>query len=84
MLYDASGTLIYDVIEPDPMGVVLQNNGAYFIGTVIDLEAKTVQSLVCDRSTGDEIYFKESMSKEEYMRQNKLGCNELKQKYKKA
>lgn len=53
MLYDASGTLIYDVIEPDPMGVVLQNNGAYFIGTVIDLEAKTVQSLVCDRSTGD-------------------------------
>lgn len=31
-----------------------------------------------------EIYFKESMSKEEYMRQNKLGCNELKQKYKKA
>lgn len=24
MLYDASGTLIYDVIEPDPMGVVLQ------------------------------------------------------------
>lgn len=50
MLYDASGTLIYDVIEPDPMGVVLQNNGAYFIGTVIDLEAKTVQSLVCDEA----------------------------------
>ena len=53
MIYDPSGTLIYDVIEPDPMGVVLQNNGAYFIGTVIDLEEKTVQSLVCDRSTGD-------------------------------
>lgn len=35
------------------MGVVLKNNGAYFIGTVIDLEKKTVQSLVCDRSTGD-------------------------------
>ena len=46
-------TLIHDVIEPEPMGVVLKNNGAYFIGTVIDLEAKTVQSLVCDRSTGD-------------------------------
>ena len=30
-----------------------QGNGAYFIGTVIDLEEKTVQSLVCDRSTGD-------------------------------
>ncbi|MFQ8872828.1 MAG: hypothetical protein ACLR7J_09210 [[Ruminococcus] torques] len=53
MLYDASGTLIYDVIEPDPMEVVLQNNGAYFSGTVIDLKEKTVQSLVCDRSTGD-------------------------------
>ena len=53
MLYDASGTLIHDVIEPEPMGVVLKNNGAYFIGTVIDLEAKTVQSLVCDRNTGD-------------------------------
>lgn len=53
MLYDSSGTLIHDVIEPEPMGVVLKNNGAYFIGTVIDLEAKTVQSLVCDRSTGD-------------------------------
>ena len=33
--------------------MVLKNNGAYFIGTVIDLEAKTVQSLVCDRNTGD-------------------------------
>ena len=44
--------LIHDVIEPEPMGVVLKNNGAYFIGTVIDLEKKTVQSLVCDRSTG--------------------------------
>ena len=53
MLYDSSGTLIHDVIEPEPMGVVLKNNGAYFIGTVIDLEKKTVQSLVCDRSTGD-------------------------------
>ena len=53
MLYDSSGTLIYDIIEPDPMGVVLKNNGEYFIGTVIDLETKTVQSLVCDRSTGD-------------------------------
>ena len=39
MLYDSSGTLIHDVIEPEPMGVVLKNNGAYFIGTVIDLEA---------------------------------------------
>lgn len=36
MLYDASGTLIHDVIEPEPMGVVLKNNDAYFIGTVID------------------------------------------------
>lgn len=53
MLYDSSGTLIHDVIEPEPMGVVLKNNGAYFIGTVIDLEKKTVQSLVCDRGTGD-------------------------------
>ena len=39
---------------------------------------------ICNVERMYEIYFKESMSKEEYMRQNKLGCNELKQKYKKA
>lgn len=30
MLYDSSGTLIHDVIEPEPMGVVLKNTHHYF------------------------------------------------------
>lgn len=52
MLYDSSGTLIHDVIEPEPMGVVLKNNGAYFIGTVIDLEKRPYRALFVTEAQG--------------------------------
>ena len=53
MLYDSSGTLIYDKTESSPMPIVLENGGAYFIATVIDVENQTVQSFVGDRDSGE-------------------------------
>lgn len=50
MLYNASGTLIYDQTETPT--IILKNGGWYFIGSVINVQSNTVQNIVCDRSDG--------------------------------
>jgi hypothetical protein len=50
MLYNASGTLIYDQSETPP--ITLKNNGWYFFASIIEVNNKQVQNLLCDRSDG--------------------------------
>ena len=50
MLYNASGSLIYDQTETP--SITLRNNGWYFIASIIEVNSKRVQNLVCDRSDG--------------------------------
>ena len=50
MLYNSSGSLIYDQTETPT--ITLKNNGWYFIATIIEVNNKKVQYLVCDRSDG--------------------------------
>ena len=50
MLYNSSGSLIYDQTETP--SITLKNNGWYFIATIIEINNKKVQYLVCDRSDG--------------------------------
>ncbi len=59
MLYNSSGTLIYDQTEASPMPLTLVNGGAYFVATIIDIENQTVQSFVGDRDSGE--YFSTSL-----------------------
>lgn len=50
MLYNSSGSLIYDQTETPT--ITLKNNGWYFIASIIEVNSKRVQNLLCDRSDG--------------------------------
>ncbi|MGF7143219.1 phage minor structural protein [Anaerotaenia torta] len=51
MLYNSSGSLIHDRSEPT-MQIPFVNGGWYFIATIIDIEASTVQSFIGNRADG--------------------------------
>lgn len=48
MLYNSSGTLIFDQTESPSFSMV--NNGWYYIGAVIERTAKTCQLILCNRA----------------------------------
>lgn len=50
MLYNASGSLLLDKSEYPT--ITLVNNGWYFLASVIEVNAKTSQTILCDRSDG--------------------------------
>ncbi|MDL2318579.1 phage tail protein [Eubacteriales bacterium OttesenSCG-928-A19] len=50
MLYNAAGSLILDKSETPSF--TMQNNGWYFLASVIDTTDKTSQTILCDRSNG--------------------------------
>ena len=50
MLYNSSGTLIYDQSETST--ITLKNGGWYFIASIIEVNNKKVQNIICDRSDG--------------------------------
>jgi phage minor structural protein len=50
MLYNSSGTLIYD--QSETATITLKNGGWYFIASIIEVNNKKVQNIICDRSDG--------------------------------
>ena len=50
MLYNSSGTLIYD--QSETATITLKNGGWYFIASIIEVSNKKVQNIICDRSDG--------------------------------
>lgn len=50
MLYNSAGSLIPD--QSETPGFSMVNGGRYFMAAVIEVTAKTSQSILCDRSSG--------------------------------
>jgi phage minor structural protein len=50
MLCNSSGNLIYD--QSETATITMKNGGWYFIASIIEVNSKKVQNIICDRSDG--------------------------------